>query len=95
VAKKSSTEKEIEKTPEPDKKKDKADSSKTSRDFKKSFEDLKQFLRDSFTELKKIQWPTRRQALGETAVVLITVVFLTLLVVVFDKILVWLFGFIF
>ena len=95
MAKKSSTEKEIEKTPEPDKKKDKTDSAKNSTDLKKSFEDLKQFTKESFSELKKIHWPTRRQAMGETVVVLITVVFLTSLVVLFDKVLAWLFSFIF
>jgi len=94
VAKKSSAEKEIEKNPGSGKKKD-VDSVKSSKDFKQSVEDLRQFLKDSLTELKKIQWPTRRQAIGETIVVLITVIFLTSLVVVFDKILPWLFSYIF
>jgi preprotein translocase subunit SecE len=95
VAKKSSTEKEIEKTPDPENRKEKTDSNKTSRDLQKSFEDLKQYLRESLTELKKIHWPTRRQALGETTVVLITVIFLTILVIMFDKLLEILFSFIF
>ena len=95
MAKKSSTEKEIEKTPEPENKKDKADSKKTSRDLKKSIEDLRQYFKDSFSELKKIHWPTRRQAMGETMVVLITVIFLTLLVVFFDKMLTMIFNMVF
>lgn len=96
MAKKSSTEKqELEKSPEPEKKKDKTESGKSSVDLKKSFEDFKQFLKDAFSELKKIQWPSRRQALGETAVVLITVFFLTTLVLIFDKLLTWVFSFVY
>lgn len=95
MAKKPSTESEIEKSPEPDKKKDKNESGNNSKDLKKSFEDFKQFLKDAFTELKKVQWPTRRQALGETAVVMITVFFLTILVVLFDKVLSWVFSLVF
>jgi preprotein translocase SecE subunit len=95
VAKKSSTEKEIEKSPEPGKKKDNSDSGKDKRNLSKSFEDFKQFLKDSLTELKKIQWPGRRQATGETIVVIITVFFFIALVTLYDKLLTFLFSFIF
>lgn len=44
----------------------------------------KTFLKETWIELKKVQWPTRKQAAVETAVVLVTVTFVTLLVVAFD-----------
>lgn len=95
MAKKSSAEKELEKNSESHSKKDKSDSTKNSKDLKQSFDDFKQFSKDSFGELKKIQWPTKKQAVSETIVVLITVVSLTLLVLLFDNILAWLFSLIF
>lgn len=95
MAKKSSAEKELEKNSESHSKKDKSDSPKNSKDLKQSFDSFKQFAKDSFGELKKVQWPTRRQAVSETVVVLVTVIFLTLLVLLFDNILAWLFGLIF
>lgn len=95
MAKKSSTEKEIEKDPESGNRKDKSESGKNSNTTKNSIGDLKKYFKDSFNELKKIQWPTRRQATVETIVVLITVVFLTSLVYLIDNFLSWLFAFIY
>jgi preprotein translocase subunit SecE len=37
------------------------------------FEGVKQFLREVKTELKKVTWPTRKDTLAGTAVVLVTV----------------------
>jgi len=37
------------------------------------FEGAKQFLREVKTELKKVTWPSRRDTLAGTAVVLVTV----------------------
>lgn len=90
MAKKSSTEKEMEKSQ--GSKKNKSDNKEGAG---KSIENLQQYVKDSFSELKKVQWPTRRQVTGETIVVLITVIFLTLMVMLFDKIIHWLFSFIF
>ncbi|MBC7545860.1 MAG: preprotein translocase subunit SecE [Candidatus Sericytochromatia bacterium] len=45
------------------------------------------FARDTVAELKKVQWPSRRQAGIETAVVLITVAIVTATVTTFDWIL--------
>ncbi|MBC7474191.1 MAG: preprotein translocase subunit SecE [Candidatus Sericytochromatia bacterium] len=95
MAKKSSTETEIEKSPEPNNKKDKVDGGKNLKGKKSPFEDLKKYVQDSFSELKKVQWPTRKQATAETIVVLITVFFLTSLVLLFDNVLSRVFGFIF
>lgn len=47
----------------------------------------KAFLKETWIELKKVQWPTRRQAAVETVVVLVTVAFITVLVVAFDAVL--------
>ena len=37
-----------------------------------------QFFRDVFSELKKVKWPTRRELVSYTAMVLITVVILAI-----------------
>lgn len=93
MAKKSSTDSEIEKNSDSGNKK--SDSGKVSDTNKNSIEDLKKYFKDSFAELKKIHWPTRKQATAETIVVLITVVFLTSLVYIIDNSLSWLFSFIY
>lgn len=54
-----------------------------------------QFCKDSWGEFKKIQWPTRRQALNESVIVLLTVVFIVALVNFYDFISSFLLGFIF
>lgn len=90
MAKKSSTDSEIEKNSDSGHKK--SDSSKVSDTKKNSIEDLKKYFKDSFAELKKVHWPTRKQATAETIVVLITVVFLTSLVYLIDNSLSWLFS---
>ena len=94
MAKKSSAEKEVE-NKDSVSKKDKSDSNKNSKDSKKSLADLKQFFREALSELKKIHWPNRKQVTGETIVVLITVTFLTLLVMFFDNVITLLFNYIF
>jgi preprotein translocase SecE subunit len=45
------------------------------------------FAKDTLTELKKVQWPSRRQATLETIVVLSTVAIVTITVTLFDWIL--------
>lgn len=54
-----------------------------------------QFCKDSWSEFRKIQWPTRRQALNESVIVLITVVFIVALVNFYDFISSFLLSFIF
>ncbi|GIW22389.1 MAG: hypothetical protein KatS3mg068_1396 [Candidatus Sericytochromatia bacterium] len=78
----------------PEENKKKSKSSSRSFDLKKSFDDLKVYFKESFSELKKIHWPTRRQAFGETIVVIITVIFFSILVLLFDTILSWIFSYI-
>jgi len=91
VVKKVQVEKDSQ-VPEENKKKEKPSSK--GFDLKKSFEDLKKYFKESFSELKKIHWPTRKQVFGETVVVMITVVFFSILVLLFDSILSWLFNYI-
>lgn len=45
---------------------------------------LQQFVKDSWSEFRKIQWPTPRQATNESIVVLLTVVFVIALVNLYD-----------
>lgn len=45
---------------------------------------LQQFVKDSWGEFRKIQWPTPRQATNESIVVLLTVVFVIALVNLYD-----------
>ena len=54
---------------------------------KGSVEAAKIFTRETIQELKKVQWPTRRQVGVETLVVFSTVAFVTLTVTLFDWIL--------
>lgn len=42
-------------------------------DLREKLERAKQFLREVKTELKKVTWPSRKDALAGTAVVLVTV----------------------
>jgi preprotein translocase subunit SecE len=47
-------------------------------------QNLKEFFAEAKSEFKKISWPSREEARGSTAVVLITVVFLVALFAVYD-----------
>ena len=56
----------------PDEKKRKDNSSEVKGfNLQKSIGDLKKYFKDSFSELKKVHWPTRKQAIGETIIVII------------------------
>lgn len=45
------------------------------------------FARETVQELKKVQWPSRRQVGVETVVVFVTVAVVTVMVTIFDKLL--------
>lgn len=47
-------------------------------------QNLQQFVKDSWSEFRKIQWPTPRQVTNESIVVLVTVVFMIVLVNFYD-----------
>jgi preprotein translocase subunit SecE len=48
------------------------------------FEKVKQFLKDSKTELRKVTWPTSKQTLASTSVVIIVVVIISVFLGVVD-----------
>jgi preprotein translocase subunit SecE len=47
-------------------------------------EKVKQFLKDSKTELRKVTWPTSKQTLASTSVVIIVVVIISVFLGVVD-----------
>ena len=61
-----------------------------------NFENLKQKIITYFMGVKaewgKVSWPTRRQVLAETTVVLIVVILFTIIVFIIDKIFIFLLG---
>jgi preprotein translocase subunit SecE len=52
--------------------------------IKQTAEKVKQFLVEARNELKKVTWPTRKQALASTSVVIIVVVIVSLFLGVVD-----------
>lgn len=48
------------------------------------FEKVKQFLKDSRTELRKVTWPTSKQTFASTSVVIIVVVIISVFLGVVD-----------
>ncbi len=53
--------------------------------FREQFEKAKQFLREVKTELKKVTWPSRRDTLAGTAVVLVAVFIIALFLGIVDS----------
>jgi preprotein translocase subunit SecE len=53
--------------------------------IKEKFETSKQFLREVKTELKKVTWPSRKDTLSGTAVVLVAVFIIALFLGIVDS----------
>jgi preprotein translocase subunit SecE len=53
--------------------------------LREKFEGAKQFLREVKTELKKVTWPARKDALAGTAVVLVAVFVIALFLGIVDS----------
>ena len=53
--------------------------------IKSKFESAKQFLREVKTELKKVTWPTRKDTLSGTAVVLVAVFIIAIFLGIVDS----------
>jgi len=53
--------------------------------FRERFESAKQFLREVKTELKKVTWPSRKDTLSGTAVVLVAVFIIAIFLGVVDS----------
>lgn len=64
-------------------------------ELKEFYEKSRIFIKEVMAELKKVQWPSRRQAFGETLVVLIVVIFITTLIQFYDFILGYIFSLIY
>lgn len=58
--------------------------------FKKLRHSIAEFLNDVKGELKKVSFPTRRETIGSTTVVIIFCVVMSLYLSVVDSLLVWL-----
>jgi preprotein translocase subunit SecE len=58
------------------------------------FEKTSTFLRESYAELKRVTWPTRKEIMGSTFVVLIVVGILMVCIALFDFIVSFLIRFI-
>lgn len=67
-------------------KSDNAKKGKKSQDQGNAVQNFAQFSKDSWAEFQKIQWPTPRQAMIESFVVLLTVIFVIALVQFYDMI---------
>ena len=55
--------------------------------IKEKFEVVKQFLREVKTELKKVTWPSRKDALSGTLVVLVAVFIIAIFLGIVDSVL--------
>jgi preprotein translocase subunit SecE len=53
--------------------------------IKEKFEAAKQFLREVKTELKKVTWPSRKDTLSGTLVVLVAVFIIAIFLVIVDS----------
>jgi preprotein translocase subunit SecE len=53
--------------------------------IQEKFESVKQFLREVKTELKKVTWPTRKETLSGTAVVLVAVFIIAVFLGIVDS----------
>lgn len=51
------------------------------------FGQIQRFLKGTLNELKKVHWPTRRETIIYTSVVLVTVLFVGVLIWLFDSVL--------
>ena len=52
--------------------------------IKKSFGSVASFISDSWSELKKVRWPSRKELISYTTVVIVTVVFVTIYFSILD-----------
>ena len=60
--------------------------------FTRMIDNVKEFLGDVRTELKKVSFPTRAETIGSTTVVIVFCVLMSLYLSVIDSFLSWLVG---
>jgi preprotein translocase subunit SecE len=56
---------------------------------------VREFVSESHFELRKVVWPTRQETTQTTIVIFVVVTIVSLVLFLFDSILVWIFGFLF
>ena len=56
---------------------------------------VREFVTESHFELRKVVWPTRQETTQTTLVIFVVVTIISLLLFLFDSILVWIFGMLF
>ena len=57
------------------------------------FQRLGKGIKEIISELKKVTWPTFAKVMAETGIVLVVVLFFLLVILGFDSLLAWLFGY--
>ena len=57
------------------------------------FQRIGKGIKEIISELKKVTWPTFAKVMAETGIVLVVVVFFLLIILGFDSLLTWLFGY--
>ncbi len=81
---------ELETTPETPSKKDKADKKADKKPAKKAkpglFSRIAQWFRETKAELKKVQWPTWKQTMNNTLIVIAFCIVVGLCIFLFDKV---------
>ena len=60
--------------------------------FKRMIDNVKEFLGDVRTELKKVSFPTKAESIGSTTVVIVFCVLMSIYLSVIDSFLSWLVG---
>ena len=60
--------------------------------FKRMIDNVKEFLGDVRTELKKVSFPTKAETIGSTTVVIVFCVLVSIYLSVIDSFLSWLVG---
>ena len=57
--------------------------------FQRSWHNIRQYIRESIGELRKVSWPTRQEALNLTKIVLVVILFMAFVLGTLDIIFAW------
>ena len=66
-----------------------ADHNASSKKKKGFFSGISKFFRDVFSEVKKITWPSRKQVVNNTIIVIIAIIIIGAVIAGFDAVLGW------
>lgn len=73
-----------------DKKKDKTPAKSSGKNQKKQPNKVAKYFKDLKSEFKKVVWPTKKQVINNTMVVLVTIILIGVFVGAFDTLVGWL-----